>query len=346
MRKPQAILDEIVGAVSFDPIRFADLSAAMQRARLLGAANPLCDEDSILAARGGKADDEDLPVSPGATLAELDTAISVAFDLRRVRGRELETLKIEHAALATPGIATFPDFLRDMREIISRKDESTKRQREIESTKRLISDSQILEEAMRQRIVELQTELSNTQLKLETSTAETARVKKILAKLPAPEDRDDDKELAEIEEHNRKAHAREQWQHLGDKLADKSKEHDRLDATLAKLRDLKRRVEMKAVPAIEGLEITEDGLTWFGKPLSQASTAERMMVGVRVAMQLNPRLHVLRIQDGQSLDRDSMAMLSRLAAENDFQVWIERVADEPSGHGFWIEAGRVDLPAK
>ena len=44
-------------------------------------------------------------------------------------------------------------------------------------------------------------------------------------------------------------------------------------------------------------------------------------------MSSNPELRVIRIKDGSLLDADGMAMLKAMASENDFQFWIERVAD-------------------
>ena len=46
-----------------------------------------------------------------------------------------------------------------------------------------------------------------------------------------------------------------------------------------------------------------------------------------IAMSSNPELRVIRIKDGSLLDADGMAMLKAMASENDFQIWIERVAD-------------------
>ena len=44
-------------------------------------------------------------------------------------------------------------------------------------------------------------------------------------------------------------------------------------------------------------------------------------------MSSNPELRVIRIKDGSLLDADGMAMLKAMASENDFQIWIDRVAD-------------------
>jgi hypothetical protein len=36
-----------------------------------------------------------------------------------------------------------------------------------------------------------------------------------------------------------------------------------------------------------------------------------------------------------------MKLLEQWAEENDYQAWIERVADDPKGHEFFIEDGAL-----
>jgi hypothetical protein len=77
-----------------------------------------------------------------------------------------------------------------------------------------------------------------------------------------------------------------------------------------------------------------------GVPFEQASSAERIMASVRMAMAANPKLKLILIKDGSLLDKKAMEMLAQLADETGYQVWVERV--EGSGKvGFVIEDGRV-----
>jgi hypothetical protein len=57
----------------------------------------------------------------------------------------------------------------------------------------------------------------------------------------------------------------------------------------------------------------------------------------------NPRLRIVRITNGSLLDADSMAEVHRMAAEHEFQVWLERVANGPSGsaNAVYIEDGEA-----
>ena len=56
-------------------------------------------------------------------------------------------------------------------------------------------------------------------------------------------------------------------------------------------------------------------------------------------MELNPTLKVLRM-DGNNLDSDSLAAISAIVKENDYQAWIEKV-DETGKVGIVIEDGQI-----
>ena len=91
---------------------------------------------------------------------------------------------------------------------------------------------------------------------------------------------------------------------------------------------------------VEGLSFGDGIVTLNDVPLEQASSAEQLQVSVSVAMAMNPKLRVIRIEDGSLLDSDSMAAIEKMAKSNDFQFWIEQV-DETGKVGVVIEDGRV-----
>ena len=95
---------------------------------------------------------------------------------------------------------------------------------------------------------------------------------------------------------------------------------------------------------IEGLGFDDDGVLFNGQPWEQASLAERIRASVAMGFAINPQSGVLLIQDGSSLDTDSMALVANLAAERGGQVWIERVGDGDPG-AIIIEDGEVRADA-
>ncbi|MGE0289547.1 MAG: AAA family ATPase [Bradyrhizobium sp.] len=73
------------------------------------------------------------------------------------------------------------------------------------------------------------------------------------------------------------------------------------------------------------LAIVDGVVRYRDMPFDQCSSAEQLRVSTAIAMAMNPKLRVIRISDGSLLDSDSLAMLSDLATEQDYQVWLETV---------------------
>lgn len=96
----------------------------------------------------------------------------------------------------------------------------------------------------------------------------------------------------------------------------------------------------KATMPIEGLAFGDGVVLYRELPLDQASDAEQLMVSTAIAAALNPKLRVLRIRDGSLLDADSMKSLAQFADAHDMQIWIERV-DSSGAVGIVMEDGHV-----
>jgi hypothetical protein len=91
---------------------------------------------------------------------------------------------------------------------------------------------------------------------------------------------------------------------------------------------------------IKGLDFRAGKVVYNSVPISQASAAEKLRVGMAIAMALNPKLRIIRIEDGSLLDRQSWNVIKEMAHQADYQVWIETVADEP-GQGIFIYDGQI-----
>lgn len=114
----------------------------------------------------------------------------------------------------------------------------------------------------------------------------------------------------------------------------------RLTAAMETLETMKRKAISDAKLPIEGIAFGDGEILFGGFPLYQASDAEQLRVSISIAMALNPKLKVMRVRDGSLLDDDSMKLLTQMAEENDFQVWIERV-DCSGKVGFILEDGHL-----
>jgi ABC-type dipeptide/oligopeptide/nickel transport system ATPase component len=96
----------------------------------------------------------------------------------------------------------------------------------------------------------------------------------------------------------------------------------------------------KAQMPIEALGFGDGIVTYKSVPFSQASSAEQLRVSLAIAMKANPKLRVIRIQDGSLLDKQSLAAIAAMAKEHDYQIWIEKV-DDSGKVGIVIEDGEV-----
>lgn len=87
-------------------------------------------------------------------------------------------------------------------------------------------------------------------------------------------------------------------------------------------------------------------VTLDGFPFGQASGAQQLRASLGIAMAASPKLRVILIRDGNFIDPDGMAIVQQMAAERDYQVWIETCRSDDRV-AFVIEDGRLkDAPAE
>lgn len=95
-----------------------------------------------------------------------------------------------------------------------------------------------------------------------------------------------------------------------------------------------------ATMPVPGLSFGDGEVIYQDLPFDQACSAEQLRVSVAIAMAANPKLRVLRIKDGSLLDENGLQLIAEMAAERDYQVWIERV-DTSGKVGIVMEDGEV-----
>ncbi len=109
-----------------------------------------------------------------------------------------------------------------------------------------------------------------------------------------------------------------------------------MDAREAEKRD---KIAAATLP-VPGLGFGDGFITLNGVPFDQASDAEQLRASIAIAMASNPKLRVIRVRDGSLLDDQAMKLLGEMANAQDMQVWIERVASDGKV-GFVLEDGQV-----
>lgn len=130
------------------------------------------------------------------------------------------------------------------------------------------------------------------------------------------------KQLAIVEEANR------YLKRLQTEYQYAKKVHADLDMTLGDLRALRKAILDGIDIGVPGLAIDNGVLLLNGVNFIQASDAERITVAFAVATLRKPRLKLLRVDRGESLDSDSRKRLLQLAKDRGFQVIMACVSDK------------------
>src|SRR5262249_30133280 len=114
------------------------------------------------------------------------------------------------------------------------------------------------------------------------------------------------------------------------------------DDDMVKAVDAKKKELLGAAKfPIDGLGLSDNGVTWNGLPLEQASASEQLRISVAIALALNPTLRVLLVRNGNLLDDDNLKALAEQAEEAKAQVWMEFVTTKPEGMTVVMEDGHA-----
>lgn len=301
---PQGMLDSLVGRLSFDPLEFTRLRPLEQRQALL--------------------DLVDLPVDIDA----LDRNRRALFDQRTAVGREGKSVGVVSVDASLPEAETSASQL-------------VAQIREAQEIERLNHDERHMLERARQRVDATTAEIGRLTTQLERDAEALSELEATVATLPAiPDVAAIEAALAGVEETNAAIRANNSARERSERVKSLRAEYDRLTAEIGELDRAKAAALANADLPVPGLGFDDGSVTFHGVPFSQASSAEQIRVSLAMAMALNPKLRVIRILDGSLLDAENLALVAEAADANDYQVWVERVADSTES-AVVIEDGEV-----
>jgi len=313
LKSPQAVLDRIVGELSFDPLEFVRKSPK--------------DQANVLKRL------------TGIDLEPLNAARAKCYEERTLVNREVKSLESRLQAL---GDVQEPEEKREV-SVAELAEELTNAQEQIkENAKERDEYARALA-----RISKLEAEVKQITAELEGAKSELEGEKLMLAKhedidaLQEPDLEPIKERIATADERNR---AVRMWQDRERLIREKRETIAEADALTAKIKEIdqeKLRTVSEAEMPIDGLGLDEEGVTLNGIPLAQCSSAEQLRLSVAIGLACNPELRVILIRDGSLLDEASMLMLYEMAHGADAQVWIERVSDTGEGCTVVIEDGAV-----
>ena len=319
---PQAMLDKLVGNLSFDPLEFSKQEQQEQVATLLQLIDLKIDLNEIAAKK------------------------KQLYDERTQVNREFKTLQATHSQLPEPEknlpdkeipIGSATTQLTEATSVIRENDKKRELLRQVENE---AADLNVKLSGIRDRIDELLKLQKETETKRKEVLDRLAKGKKIVDALADPDLIEIQAQIDDASELNQKIRSRNAYASIENQLGEKHVEAERLTGEIEALEKSKTDAISKAKFPIEKLSFDENGVLYKGIPFAQCSSAERLRVSLAIAMALNPKLRVIRIMDGSLLDAENMRVIQSMAKDKDFQVWIERVEDS-SEQAIVIEDGSI-----
>lgn len=294
---PQAVLDKLIGTLTFDPLAFARMDPKDQRATLQRLA--------------------------GIDFTEADARRAQAYADRTLVTREEKAAAARLAAAPFhEGVPEQPVPLRDlldaMTSAVSRNAQNADLRRHVTVQEETLAESD-------RAILRMERDLEKARSAREAYRASLEAVREKAAGTIDTDIEPLRRAVAEVESTN--ARVRENQQRAAmeaEHLVKQARSND-LTREIAAIDAWKAEQLAAAAMPIEGLGFGEGGVTLNTLPLDQSSAAEQLRVSVAIGLAMNRQLRVLLIRDASLLDSESLRMVGEMAAAAGAQVWLERV---------------------
>jgi energy-coupling factor transporter ATP-binding protein EcfA2 len=309
-KRPQQLLDSLVGGLTFDPLAFSILPKKEQLEALRKVVTVDVDLDAIDRQRAEtytRRTDINREVT---RLHGLSTTLQAHID------PEMDVEPLDVAALVA-----------ELGEVGARNTEMAQRRAGMKAIQRK-------QESLAVTIEDIKTRIAALQQSLEKAEAELAAVNEEYVAFPPIGPDIDGSDIqaritAAMEENARRdvqARRRAEYGKVVDELTAAKVHSDVATEDIALLDSAKRVAIEAAKMPVDGLSFGDGEITYNGLPFDQASTAVQIKVAVGIGMAVNPKLRILCIREGSLLDDKSMAVIAKMAEDNDMQVWIECVS--------------------
>lgn len=335
---PQAILDDLVGRLSFDPLAFTGQSA--------------------------KERSETLRALVGLDFSAKELEKTRIFNERTIVNREAKALEGQVAGIAA--VPDAPTAEQSAASILEEQQQASKVNSDNDAKRRSagLAVTAVKEaqervavqkdscQSTRDEVARLQSKLTQQEGLLgryeheviaaaDKSAVAQADVAKLVDVDLAPFRQ----RLVDVEAANSKFRKSKMRAEFVGKLSAKTKESEALTKQLETIDKENRNAIASAKYPVEGLSIGETGDVLFnGLPFEQASTAEQLRVSVAIGLALNSKLRVLLVRRGSDLDENSLKMVADMAAVAGAQIWLERVGED-GATSVVIEDGHVKASA-
>ncbi len=326
---PQKLIDDFIGDLSFDLSKFVNMGDKDRTKLLLDLVDITIDIN-------GKE----------ATLEEANDAYDGLFDDRAMANKEVQNKKGQLSAYDEVEKVEAVD----VKELFEKKEgliEDIQGQKDAKEEIGKIDENTITKQnrvtALEEKKATVEEEIKDLNSKIEANVKGKETINKTIEEFEdlAPALEEVKTKIAEVDEVNQKAAEYEKKQAAEIEVNMAQANSDNLTKKLDIVKDAIAKGLREVEMPIEGLSIDEKNLvTYNGKPLSQASQAEKLKIAIAIVKAQNPELKVIRVSEASLFDDDSMKYIEEITKEG-WQIWAERVSDKKGDIGFYIEDGSI-----
>lgn len=292
---PQGLLDQFLNALTFNPLKFAELDGKEQRKVLLGLI--------------------------GFDPTDIDEKIQSAYTRRTEIGRDVTRLQNVEKSIVkiwdddTPAEPVSSDTILDF---IEKAEEHNRGRAEGERTAEMHHQHMI---DARDEIDKLRTQIAAQEERMAKHDRAEHELRLKLAQTRGTVDIEPHREsLRNVETINEQFRARAAADVVKRELEVALTSQQGYTDRIMFLNEQKASALSQAKMPVEGLSLDDDMVLFNGVPLTQASESQRVVVAVTVQMALNPGLRLALVDNLNALGPAKLQKLAELAVEKDFVI--------------------------
>lgn len=316
IKQPQTFLDSILGQLSFDPLAFAQMKA---KDRL----------DSLLSLTEGLEE----------SLASIEKQRMKLYEDRKEWNVTVRNLSGQLADMQAPA-GDWPEGEINPQVYIDEKNRLMSVIDKNEEERRTLAHLLNQEKMLEIQVEGLQAQLDEAKAKLADIGKKVVSQSTATKKLVDPDLSEVDAKLVKVIESNKLAEQRRRYESIVAKRQAAEISAKALTDSIDKCDREKSDLLAAAKLPIPGLGFSDGDVVYNGILFDQLSDAEKLKVSLAMAMAANPSMRVIRITNGSLLDESNLAIVRKMAVDNDYQVWIECVGNRDDATVV-IENGKV-----
>jgi len=332
-QRPQEILDNLIGAIAFDPLEFASARAEEQAKILRDMA--------------------------GLDLSEITEKRDILYEDRTLAGRDLTNEKARLDAMDKPDPKTGDTevsavkLTEELAEFNLMEDRNESIDDNKDDARNNYEDALEAEANTKRDLEDYEVRLSNAKIKFDTlvSACKNRKIDLDTAEKAKPEIWKGTANIVDavnqVEDINAEVRLKIEYNTVKESVKKLQKVHDKIDTALGKARDaITKAIEAAKYP-LKGLTVVDDQVYLDDIVFQDLSDGKKLVASTSIAMALNPDLRAIFARNASLLDEDNLQLIRDLAEDKNYQLWIESVhTDEPSAVRFVdgrIEGQQVEI---